>query len=1261
MDPAPEAEFEGTSRFAIRRRLGAGGMGVVYEAYDRDRHVNLALKTLRTPSPDAILRLKTEFRALQDIQHRNLVHLGELFEDNGVWFFTMELVAGTSLLEHVRPGAPAGVWSDSATADTAMAAAVVPFAGTPARAPVRVGTPSIAAFDEARLRDALAQLARGLVALHRAGKIHRDVKPSNILVDASGRVVLLDFGLVSDTVRGPAFSEIGVVGTAGYMAPEQALGRPVGPAADWYSVGVVLYEALTGFLPFAGTPLQMLNEKQRQRPSSPAARTANLPVDLEKLCLELLEREPDARPDGESILRRLGAGDTPATPGAFVTRSSTTATAALVGREAELEFLGSALDEVRRGRQVCAFVHGESGIGKSTLVHSFAQRMAEAERAVVLAGRCYEREAVRYRVLDGVIDALSRYLQRLPPIEASALIPQWVSTLLQLFPVLRRVAVFAQAPRREGSDPQELRTRAFAALRELFARLADRRALIIVIDDLQWADVDGLALLSELLRPPDAPPFLLIGSWREAGESTQLVRQRLDALPGDARHLRLERLPEAAACTLAARLLAQAAPGFTDEASAASIAREAMGNPLFIDELVRYSALSPERRAARGDAPVRLEDVLWARIEGLEPLSRRLLEVVAVAGSPIDKETATRATEMDLGELSRHAALLRSADLVRTTGTRATDTIEPYHDRVRSAMLSHLDAELRRTRHRELAHALDASGRADPEALVEHYRGAGDLDRAGRCAGEAAAHAARALAFDQAAALYRLALELLPAGDPTRRALHVELGDALANAGRGPEAARAYQAGTTGASAAETLDLQLRAAQQQLLTGHIDEGIGLARSFLEREGIRYPTTPRRALWSLLWRRAQLRLRGMGFHERDESLVSAKELKRLDACYHVGITLGLADNVRGQAFQARGLLLALRAGEPGRLARALAAEGISRSITGKRLDQGEALFARAEQLARRVASAYPLALVMVVRAQAAFARGEFPAALRLCDEAQAVLRERCSGAPMEKSSMHLFSCRALQWMGDYDLLAQRVPDLLREFARRNDRYAATGLRTSITPLLRLYTDDDAARAHVEVAEALREWSPAGFHMQHYYAHVSEVSARLYEGDGEPAYAAVTARWPEITRAYLMRVQFIRSVMHDLRARAALTVAASARPSSSSPAKAKLLAAVGRDAARLEREQRPWSNALAELLHAGIALGRGDLEVARARLGAAIARCEAQGMKLHAAAARRRMGTLLGGDEGSALVAAADAWMAGQRILRPDRVTMLLAPG
>ena len=243
--PGPDREFNGTTRFVLKRRLGEGGMGVVWEALDRERLTPVALKTLRTLAPETLLRFKHEFRALQDLSHPNLVSLGELIEEDGQWFFTMELVRGESLLAWVR--------RDDR-------------------------------FDEPRLRAAFAQLATGLAALHARGLVHRDVKPSNVLVAEDGRVVVLDFGVVAEVSTHEEGG--GIVGTAAYMAPEQAAGGPVGAASDWYAFGAVLHQALTGMLPFSG---RRTSENDRELPP-PRRWSAAVPEDLDALVRSLLRQ-----------------------------------------------------------------------------------------------------------------------------------------------------------------------------------------------------------------------------------------------------------------------------------------------------------------------------------------------------------------------------------------------------------------------------------------------------------------------------------------------------------------------------------------------------------------------------------------------------------------------------------------------------------------------------------------------------------------------------------------------------------------------------------------------------------------------------------------------------------------------------------------------------------------------------------------------------------------------------------------------------------
>ena len=305
-----------SARFDLRRHLGTGGMGVVYEAWDSERREMVALKKLLGGDPAAIYRLKKEFRSLADLAHPNLISLYELIHEDDEWFFTMELVEGTDLISYVRPGVIV-VDEESATLRRT--------APDPARQPRRVDedqsatrsstiqdpderperTPCQARLD--LLRDVLRQLTEGVAAVHRAGKLHRDLKPSNVLVTPQGRVVVLDFGVVADL--DPNRHQT-MAGTPAYMSPEQIADQPATPTTDWYAMGIMLYEALTGTLPFSGSFYALAVQKQTVDPPPPADVVTGVPDDLNTLCVELLHRDPALRPLADDILRRLG-GQTP--------------------------------------------------------------------------------------------------------------------------------------------------------------------------------------------------------------------------------------------------------------------------------------------------------------------------------------------------------------------------------------------------------------------------------------------------------------------------------------------------------------------------------------------------------------------------------------------------------------------------------------------------------------------------------------------------------------------------------------------------------------------------------------------------------------------------------------------------------------------------------------------------------------------------------------------------------------------------------------
>ena len=362
-------------------------------------------------------------------------------------------------------------------------------------------------------------------ALHRIGKLHRDIKPSNVLVTPEARVVILDFGLITELVPS-AYYDGGnsAGGTPAYMAPETGSSASPTEAADWYAVGVTLFEALTGQLPFPAPASDVLRRKREFDSPSPADLRLDVPSHLSSTCLGLLHRNPALRLTGQDALRRLGH-DASAPPAVEITLFTD---GPFIGRAREITALREAFRSVVCGDTAAVCVSGPSGIGKSVLVRHFLEGVQAHRPVVVLSGRCYERESVPYKALDSVVDSLSRYLGSLPSSQADGLVPADVLPLLRLFPVLRQVEAIDAAARREDeplSAPHVLRQRGFVALRDLLGLIAARQPLVMAIDDLQWSDADSAALLQELLRPPDAPAVLLLVCCRSEDAASPLLQR----------------------------------------------------------------------------------------------------------------------------------------------------------------------------------------------------------------------------------------------------------------------------------------------------------------------------------------------------------------------------------------------------------------------------------------------------------------------------------------------------------------------------------------------------------------------------------------------------------------------------------------------------------------------------------------------------------------------------------------------------------------
>jgi len=1211
--------FSGSVRYRIVRRLGAGGMGVVYEAYDRERRRRVALKTLSFDDPGAVYRLKKEFRTLADVAHPNLISFYELVREGDTWFITMELIEGETFLSYVRPGRDEQI-------------------------PSAAGAGAHGILDLELLRSALGQLADGLHHLHEAGKWHRDLKPGNVMVTTEGRVVLLDFGLSAERhPEGPPSVGTGAMGTAIYMAPEQMESGISTPASDWYGVGVMLYESLTGKPPFSGPTMAGIWRKTSEDPLPPEEMVPDVPADLARLCRELLNRDPEGRPSGREVLNRLGMTEDETAASSTPRRRAPT----VKGREPHLDVLREAFALSRTGQAVSVYTHGVSGIGKTTLVEHFIERLRGEQEVVVLSGRCYPRESMPYKAIDGVVDSLTRYLHTLSEERLREVLPDEILFLARIFPVLMQAGEDLDYiyPRPDVPDAIELRKRAFSALREMLRTIGEAVPLVLTIDDLQWADADSIALLEDLMRPGSAPPLLLICCFRsEAIDAHPFLSDLLKRGDSDrCRNLPVGRLDTETATELAGLLL----EGKAADTLVRSVVEEADGSPFVLEQLARHLRESEEAEAGRATLAVMLD----AQIRRSPPGARSLLQTLAVAQHPVDFDVAHAAAGI-AGDPRALITPLEIGHLVRSSPD--ADRIEVYHDRIRETIAAELDDDAKRRIHLRIAQAMRRRGIEDPEALFEHFLGADRTNQAAEQALKAANHAMEALAFDRAARFYRRAIELLPPATVRDQELQARLAEALANAARPVDSADAYLLASEGREAVVALEMKRRAAEQLLFGGHCDRGLEVVRDLLRTAGLKMAPSRNRALVGIMRRLFRLRVRGLRFKERPLAEVPATDLLRIDVCWGVAVGLLLVDSIIAFDFATRHSLMALKAGEPVRVSRGLSLlSGFIASAGGRSKARTDELIEAAGVLAEKVGGPREVALAALSAGGAALLCGEYRRGVDLLLGAEQLLRRRCTGVMWELTTCQSFLLSCLIYLGELSEVSRRLPLMVNDALERGNLLAATEARTRAN--FGWLAIGEVDRAQWELDEALATWSSRGFHRQHYNALISQANIALYLGDAESAWRRVEKQWTPLRKSLLLRIQVLRTESNFLRARCALAAAAEGHETK------RLLRVAGRHAARIESERMPWIDPFAALIRAGARALSGAPDRAREDLVRAANGFDRAEMKLYAAASRRRLGEMTGGSEGESLVTEADETMKGLMVRRPDRLTDVLAPG
>jgi len=704
------------NRYRLLNLLGAGGMGSIYRAFDRLTGETVALKRVTTSAMQPVtsteqrLALAHEFQALAGLRHPHIIAVRDYgFDQRGQPYFSMDLLAD-------------------------------------ARAFVDAGQ-FLSTSDKL---DLILQLLSGLVYIHRRQIVHRDLKPNNVLVSGQ-RVKVLDFGLAAF-----AGQILPTSGTLAYMAPEVVRGEPATLAADLYAVGVLAYELLAGWHPFAYAGRDVTQATLHTEVDFTFVDIdPPLTLVLQRL---LAKRAEDRYADATAASIALCEAASRALPDeTLAVRESFLQTAPLVGRTAELAQLIAALDGARQSMGSAWLISGESGIGKTRLTQEL-RTQALVAGAFVLRGQANGESNVAYGLWRDLLRPLVLLAQPSDP-EAAVLHP----LLPDLANLLER-----PIPAVPLLDPKATQTRLLLTVAELVRRAAAQQPLLFLLEDLHWSDDNSLALLQWINRLLPQLPVLIVGTYRH-GERPQLAERLPEMQALRLQRLTLDNVGQLSAAILGAEGRRQHLVDFLQQ--------ETEGNTFFLVETIRLLAEESGRldRIAHMPLPYRvfgggMAQVVQRRLQRVPPVYQPLLQWAAVGGRQLDLA------------LLRHLAPTTALEAWLTTCANA-NVLEILdgdlhwqfsHDKLREGILRQLDAEQRRALHAQIGGALEIVYARDLTPyyadLAYHYGEAGQLAHEQRYARRAGEQAAAQFANPKAITYLSRALELTPDDQLAERA-----------------------------------------------------------------------------------------------------------------------------------------------------------------------------------------------------------------------------------------------------------------------------------------------------------------------------------------------------------------------------------------------------------------------------------------------------------------------------------------------------------
>jgi eukaryotic-like serine/threonine-protein kinase len=1182
----------------LQRVLGLGGMGVVFSAIDERTQQEVALKVLHRGIRAARQVLKREFRALANLTHPNLVALHELYLESDASFFTMERIHGEDLLSYIRP---------------------------------------TGALDHTRLRTAMAQLVHTVGMLHAAGRVHGDLKPSNLMVQADGRLVVLDFGLsraIGDETAGRS-------GTPGYLAPERFAEGQSDEAADWYSTGVILYEAFTERLPHASVDDLVSGHSV----DCDALLSAGASSALASLVARLLSVSRGQRPGITELTAAFGRH--PSGNGHVRFHAEPGDEAEFVGRERELRELWAAFAATQQGQSTMVRVHGDAGIGKSTLIGEFLRRLAQSDAATLLVSRCHEREYISYNAVDGLIDAIVRH-ERASPVDAgSDRAPEGASELARLFPALRKLPAFRRNREALALDPHRSRRLAFGALRAILQRMAAARPLVLHFDDLQWGDADSAELLSHALCP-SLSRMMIIATYRTADSSASCIHaltHSASSTTTDHHELALKPLVPSESLSLARHL----GRGLIGTPILEALSDEAGGSPLLLRLLVQH-----QRHGRAAEPGGGLRGALQRLIDDLPAPRRMLLEILAVSGAPLNQQVLL-GSAVELGappSVAEELFALFQAGLVRSASSPIERRLEPYHQRLAEAIEASTSPENAILYHRTLARTVAGSSELDPEFVAHHFERAGELDEAGRFAELAGDRALAGLALEHASQSYAQALRCHSGARPS--SLVAKLADTLAYIGRCAEAAPLYLEAANSLGSAGSL-LRVHAAEMYMRMGEQPRGDAAAKPIFRDVGVHYPSTYVGAKLAFFSALLHLKVR-MLWPARSNTRLSTDESQRVDMCFELGRVLALIGSPIPTALLLKSLLIALEGGSDAQLARGIASYAwVLTALSSGSAEYRDQLLETASDLAMRSGDADARAWVLFCRAICASSRSELRLSCKLAGEASQWIAERCADSGWLLTEIESGPLTNLFLMGSLQALDVAAAGALERARKQGNRFHAdvTLAHQAIVWLAR----EERERSSCAIKQVLASWEPNNFCRAPALAAAMLMYSLLYRGDSVAA-ATVGRRYARRYRRY--GYLSINAWAHNLIALYGTISLACAFRTRSRRRRREVRAAIARLTGRPLSESC-CASPLADLLAGGLARLGGNRDAAVACYLRAALRFDELDMCSHAAAARVRLAELLPIAQARDIRRQADAWAEREGIHDLDAWARLYAPG